>query len=146
MELNTPKQLPNFNYLGLHDYTISVAAFFGRKEFTSDETKNLLEKTLLSCAADDGFEVVAFALLPSKVRFLCRGKEKDADLRGLVEHFKRKTEREWRKRHNEPLWLPGYWDHVLRKKEPVEEFVNAIRSGERLPIGFVAQAAVAVAA
>lgn len=146
MEFKMPKQLPDFNYLGLHSYTISLLAYFGRKDFESDENKSFLEKNLATCAKEDAFEVLAFAHFPSKFRFLVRGLEKHSDLRGLVDNFKRKTERDWRKKHNEPLWLPGYSDHVLRKKESIEEFVEAIQTGAKLPIGIAVHATAAVAA
>lgn len=145
-EFKIPQQLSKFNYRGEHAYTVSALAYYERKNFDTDETRSLLQKTLLECAAEHGFEIVAFSVKNSKVSFLARGKNGDADLRAFVDHFKRKTERAWQKTKNQPLWLPGYWDHVLRKREPIEAFADAVRTGARLPIGFAVEATQAVAA
>lgn len=145
-EFKIPQQLPKFSYRGEHAYTVSACAFHERKDFDTDATRALLQKTLQECAAEHGFELVAFSVKNSKVSFLARGKNDESDLRAFVDHFKRKTERAWQKAKNQPLWLPGYWDHVLRKREPIEAFADAVRTGSRLPIGFAIQATQAVAA
>ncbi len=145
-EFKVPKQLEKFNYLGEHAYTITIYAYWNRKNFGADVTRERFLKELHACAAKASFEVVAYAHFPSKIRMLVRGKDANADLRAFAESFKRVTEKLWRKEQSEPLWCSGYADHVLRKSEPVEAFAEAIRTGARLPIGIRVEAAQAVAA
>lgn len=145
-EFKVPKQLEKFDYMGAHAYTITIFAYWNRKNFGSDAVREAMMKDLTDCARKSSFEIVAYAHFPSKARMLVRGTDANADLRAFVESFKRVTEKSWRKAHSEPLWCPGYFDHVLRKSEPVEAFAEAVRTGDRLPFGIQVRATEAVAA
>src|SRR3989338_9398052 len=98
-EFKIPKQLPAFDYLGEHAYTITIFAYRDRKNFAGDEVRAELQRSLRECAAKALFEVVVFTHLPGKVRMLVRGTAKASDLRTFVETFKRVTEKSWRKEH-----------------------------------------------
>lgn len=140
LEFKIPKQLEKFDYLGERAYTITIFAYWKRKNFPSDATRDRFLRELTLCASKASFEVVAYAHFPSKIRMLVRGKEANSDLRAFVESFKHVTEKLWRKNMNEPLWCPGYSDHVLRKSEPIEAFAEAVRTNARLPIGIRVEA------
>jgi len=58
--------------------------------------------------------------MPDHVHFLAEARAEGCDLLKLVDAFKQRTGYEYRRRHECALWQPRFYDHVLRRSDPIE--------------------------
>jgi putative transposase len=126
-------RLKSFDYKGSYAYFITCCTaqrkpYFKRKAIVEDVL------TVLKDVSEElDFRILAYCFMPEHLHFLVIGGEASS-LAEFMKLFKQKSGFIFRKAHSNALWQRGYYDHVLRKEESLEEialyiFTNPVRRG-----------------
>ncbi len=118
--MNENKRRPRlieFDYKGQYLYSITICVHDWRRIFEKGENYRLVFSVLRECADKNEFDIHAYCFMPDHAHFLVQGKDDRSDLRRFIKGFKQKSGFEFSKHHQEKLWQPSYYDHVLRKEE-----------------------------
>jgi len=131
---NRPRRLPEFQYIGLHSYFLTVCTDRRHRAFEDLEFGQWSVSQLLQQAQSRRFAVVAYCLMPDHAHLLLQGQSDDADLKRMVLSWNTLTGHQWRQRAGRRLWQTGYYDHVLRDGESmlgVARYIlmNPVRAG-----------------
>jgi len=129
-----PPRLQSFDYIGVHAYFLTICAEDRHRAFAESTCARRVCAQVLSTAADYGFEVIAYCLMPDHLHALTEGLRSDADFRKFASMLKQRSAFDYRGTQKGRLWQEGYYDHVLRDDEPplgVAAYIinNPIRAG-----------------
>jgi putative transposase len=70
---------------------------------------------LLNSAAQGGFAIHAYCVMPDHLHILVEGMTETCDLVRFVSSFKQQTGFSYEKKNGRQLWQSGYYDHILHK-------------------------------
>ena len=129
-----PNRLPAVAYRGQRAYFLTLCTAQRRKIFTDSKLVNALLSTLREKCSSHFFNLYAFCFMPDHLHVVVTGKNDLAELAPLVKAFKGASTSVARKMGSNNLWQKGYYDHVLRDGESLDEtawyiFLNPVRAG-----------------
>jgi putative transposase len=95
---------------------------------------------LLRTAADHGFAVIAYCVMPDHAHMLLEGVRVDADFRKFVAMFRQRSGYRFKRATGKSLWQDGYFERVLRSDEeylPIAAYIfaNPVRADLCASIG-----------
>ena len=131
---NRPGRFPDFNYIGLHTYFLTICTENRQRAFDDFPFGKWAAAQLLQRARPRGVAVIAYCIMPDHAHLVLQGLNDAADLRSLILSWNTRTGFAWREAHGTRLWQRGYYDHVLREGEnflAVARYVlmNPVRAG-----------------
>ena len=131
---NRPGRFPEFNYIGLHTYFLTICTENRRRAFDDVIFGEWAAAQLLQWARRRGFAVIAYCLMPDHAHLVLQGLNEAANLKSLILSWNTRTAYAWREANGTRLWQCGYYDHVLRDGEnflAVARYVlvNPVRAG-----------------
>jgi len=131
---NRPGRLPEFQYLGLNTYFLTICTDRRHRAFDDIAFGQWAVSQLLQQSVARRFAVVAYCLMPDHAHLLLQGQTDNADLKSMVLSWNTLTGHRWRQRASGRLWQRGYYDHVLRDGEghlAVARYIlmNPVRAG-----------------
>jgi len=129
-----PPRIPGFDYLGLHQYFLTICASERQKVFRSGTTATVVIEQIRHTAHESGFAVLAYCVMPDHLHLLVEGRSASADLRRFIKRAKQRTGRSYSRTAGVRLWQEGYYDRVLRRDEDaraVARYIveNPVRAG-----------------
>jgi putative transposase len=129
-----PNRLSAASYRGQRAYFLTLCTAQRRKIFADSKLVNPLLCTLREKCSSHFFHLYAFCFMPDHLHLVLTGKNDLADLASLVKAFKGASTSVARKMHLNNLWQKGYYDHVLRDGESLDQaawyiFLNPVRAG-----------------
>jgi REP element-mobilizing transposase RayT len=132
--MGRPPRLSGFDYIGLHAYFVTICTRERRQWFTDGDCAAAAQKHLLRTAADYGFDLIAYCLMPDHVHALTEATRGDSDFRRFVSMFKQRSAYEHRRRFGGALWQESFQEHTLRSDQQLEPIAahivgNPIRAG-----------------
>lgn len=137
--MNVPRprksiRLGSLNYRGRQRYFVTICCFGRRRSFEDPRNCKFVLELLSSESAAHDFGVIAYCLMPNHVHFLAEGLEPSSDLLRFLKSFKIKSSRWFMRERHGVLWQRGYYEHVLRETESVEQvalyiWLNPVRKG-----------------
>lgn len=109
--------------------TFRRVPFLGRPRIAS-----WVIQKMRAIAAADGFILHAWCVMPDHVHLFVEGATVNADLRGFVAHFKRRTSFDFSGRFGRPMWQRNLYDHVVRSGGAIDPifwyvWMNPVRKG-----------------
>ena len=114
------------NYKGPQSYFVTVCCDSRRTHLTKAEIAERLIALLQECAAHGSFLLHAYCVMPDHLHFLVEGTSGVANLQGFVRVFKLRTAFEFRQSHGQRLWQRGYYEHILRRSDAIEDVASYI--------------------
>src|SRR5438093_4083411 len=112
-----PPRLRDFDYRGIHAYSLTICAFDRQRVFESNECVQQTLAHLLRTAADYRFVIVAYCFMPDHVHALVEATALDSDFLKFTSMFKQRSAYAYRSAGSGWLWQEGYYDRVLRSDE-----------------------------
>ena len=134
MITHNPGHLKNFNYLGLHRYSLTLCTNGRRRLFTERDNVELVVQQLLRAATEEKFAIVVYCFMPDHVHLLAQGTADDSDGKRFIKTFKQYSGYYYSQAKHQPLWQRYAFEHVLRDDEATLEVVryilaNPVRAG-----------------
>jgi REP-associated tyrosine transposase len=135
-----PTRLAGVSYAGFQRYFLTTCTAFRRRAFDDDAVASRAIVTILETAAEFGFAVIAYCVMPDHVHLLLAAQRGDADLTRFAKHAKQITGFQYRQATNHSLWQPGYHERILRDEEAtlaVARYIleNPVRAGLAQALG-----------
>ena len=129
-----PRRLDGVSYTGPATYFVTTCTQGRRSVFCDIDFGHDAVAALLDHSEHLGFAVPAYCLMPDHAHVVLRATRSDSLLPRLVHKWKQATGYRWRARDGRRLWQPGYFERVLRDREPelsVARYVieNPVRAG-----------------
>ena len=119
-----PSRLKTFSYIGKYAYSLRFATANRAPVFTRGAIADLLIQQIQKTSADEGFEVLAYCVMPDHVHLLAGPRNRDASVGSLSATIKRTIRKRLRA---DWQWQPGCFDRLLRREELAEEKWEYIR-------------------
>ena len=139
MPLRRTRRHPGFDYWGPHAYFVTICTNRRRRIFEDAVFARDAIAKLLRSASAHRFALPAYCLIPDHAHVVAVGQHDNSQLTTFIKSWNTQTGFAWRQAFRfvdrpEPLWQPGYHDHVLREGESilgVARYVvlNPVRSG-----------------
>jgi REP element-mobilizing transposase RayT len=122
MILRRPHRLPADAYRGqIVAVTICVAE---RRHVFVGDVAEAAAATLRARAVSEGVRVFGYCVMPDHVHIVFAGSE-TCDVPTFVARFKNLAQREaWKRGVEGAFWQSGFWDHVVRGDEDLDELVR----------------------
>lgn len=118
-------RIKNFNYTGAYAYFVTICAFEKQNYFKDAEIINNLLFCLKQETDSFQFSIFAYCIMPNHLHLLLVGDE-DSNLVNFVKIFKQKTGYYFKQKYKKRLWQKSFFDHVLRKKEDINDIAGYI--------------------
>lgn len=120
-----------FDYTGSFAYFITICTYEKQAYFNNVDIVNSLLNILKQETDKFDFSAYAYCFMPDHLHLLLVGSE-GSDLVKFLKAFKQKTGYYFKGRFGKPLWQKSFYDHVLRKRESINDvagyiFENPIR-------------------
>src|SRR5436190_24191059 len=115
--MSRPTRLDGFSYMGPFQYFLTFCACSKRREFLNDDTASETLAQFRRAAADEGFGLLAYCLMPDYVHLLVEGMTSDSNLRRFAKMAKQRSGAAHSMRFGRKLWQEGYFERVLRADE-----------------------------
>ena len=134
MLTGTPGHLPSFDYLGLHQYSLTYCTVQRRKIFTTQEGVSLVLAQISRAATENQFDIIAYCFMPDHVHLLVEGTADSSDCKQFIARLKQYSGYYYSAAYHEKLWQRYGFEHVLRDDETtmvVAKYIleNPIRAG-----------------
>jgi putative transposase len=134
MGVHAAKRLPEFSYVGEHEYSITCCTLGRHRWFATASVVDAVRTQLLQIASAERFEIPAYCFMPDHVHVLATGACADSDLRRFIGSWKQKSGYAHCQSTSSRLWQGGFYDHVLRQEEDRAAVIrylleNPIRAG-----------------
>lgn len=132
--LRRPGRLPGVSYVGIQRYLLTLCTAERRTWFADARVADQVQSQLLHSAADHGFVIPVYCLMPDHAHLLVEGTTPGSDLPRFVSSFKQKSGFAFARQRPERLWQIGYHDRILRNDEATLAVVryileNPVRAG-----------------
>jgi len=108
-------RLPSSRYRGKQLYFVTLCCEDRRSIFTNESLGHWLVTKLWKSAAEQGFAIHAYCVMPDHVHLLVEGMIETCDLVRFISLFKQQTAFYYKKKIGRRLWQSNYYDHILRK-------------------------------
>jgi putative transposase len=129
---NRPR-LKGFDYTGAHAYhfVFNTAA---HKPLLVGELAQQVVAAIERAATATSFELLAYTVMPNHVHLLVQGQSDSANAVRLVQRCKQQPGFQYRGDTGEHLWLPSFFDRVIRRDDnagEIAEYIlaNPVRAG-----------------
>jgi REP element-mobilizing transposase RayT len=129
---NHPR-LTGFSYDGEHAYHVVFNTNEHRPLLVGD-LASLVETSVIAAAAGTHHELLAFVVMPNHVHALVQGERPDTDVVAFVARAKQRPGYSYRRRTGDCLWLPSFYDRIVRRGDDAREIAayildNPVRAG-----------------
>src|SRR5262249_13245786 len=121
-----PPRIDGFDYVGPHTYFLTICTFKRIRHFDDSVCASETVATLLRTSAACGFGVIAYCLMPDHLHALVDGTRPDSNFLKCVAMFKQRAAFEYARSRREVLWQEGFFDHVLRNEDDVQNIAAYI--------------------
>ena len=123
-----------FDYTGKHRYFLTFCTRKRRAVFTQPDVVATTWSQILRTAGETSFNVIAHVFMPDHIHLLVEGTTTECDLLRFVSLAKQRAAYTFGQQHDQRLWQPSFYDHVLRDEESSLPFIryiieNPLRSG-----------------
>ena len=115
------RRLTPQNYFGRQTYFVTICCDQRASHLGEPSTAESVQSLLLECAANCGFRLHAFCVMPDHIHILAEGVHDRCNLREFVRLFKQRTAFAFRKLRGVALWEMSYYDHILRPSDRIED-------------------------
>ena len=131
---NRSTRLAAFDYIGAWRYSLTYCCEDRAERFRDPAIVGVALTQLQRACDREGFDLLAYCLMPDHAHLLLAGREPTSDLRRFIKLSKQLTEHAVRRLTGEPLWQASAWDHVLRDDEDTFTVIryllaNPVRAG-----------------
>ena len=121
------------SYKGPAAISVTVSTAGHAPLFKKPETVQLCLSALSETASLHHMDVLAYCFMPDHLHLLVQARDDGSFLR-FMKGFKQISGYRYRQSAMQPLWQKGYYDHVLRRKEDVNQVAeyimhNPVRAG-----------------
>jgi putative transposase len=120
-------------YCGPGVFSVTVSAANRSPLLAQPNAVNLCLSALAEAASRHHMEVLAYCFMPDHLHLLVEAQD-GGNLIRFMKAFKQLSAYRYRRSTMQPLWQKGYYDHVLRKEEDVNQVAeyilnNPVRAG-----------------
>lgn len=127
-------RLRKFDYIGYTAYSITICCNFKHSHFESNIVVRECIKILKDISEEYKFKVYIYTFMPDHLHLCLVGDSENANLKKMIKLFKQKCCFWFKKEYSKQLFQPGYYDHIIRKKEGIKDVIryianNPIRKG-----------------
>jgi putative transposase len=129
--MSRPRRLENFSYVGRACYFLTFCVRERRRAFVSAPSVACVLTQIQRAACDRQFAIVAYCFMPDHVHLLVEGLTNESDLPAFVHRAKQFSGYAYTAAFQEPLWMKGYYERVLR---PSESVARVARYGTENPV------------
>ncbi|MEW6606117.1 MAG: transposase [bacterium] len=119
-------RLENFDYIGYAAYSITICCNFKHNYFESDKTVHECINILKEIAEKYQFKIYLYTFMPDHLHLCVIGDSENANLQKMIKIFKQKCGFWFKKEYNKQLFQQGYYDHIIRKEEGIENVMKYI--------------------
>jgi putative transposase len=132
--MSRPRRLVRPEYVGRHQFTLTICTFGRALHFTRADTVQLVIGQILRTAVDEEFEVLTYCFMPDHVHLVVTGLSEASDLQRFVHRAKQKSGFAFARAVGERLWQESYFDRTIRSEESLPDIVkyiieNPLRAG-----------------
>jgi REP element-mobilizing transposase RayT len=126
--------LANVGYVGPARYFLTFCTLGRLPVFRDPEIVAMTLAQFRTTAAQEGFAILAYCLMPDHVHLLVEALADTSDLRRFVKLGKQRAGGKYARTHLAPLWQPGYYERILREHDDSKEVAryiinNPVRAG-----------------
>ena len=114
-----------FDYSGTFAYFITICTYGKEEYFNNTELIDIILINLKTEAERCNFSIYAYCFMPDHLHLLLIGDE-ESSLVEFIKLFKQKTGYYFKGRFGKPLWQKSFYDHVLRKRESINDIAGYI--------------------
>jgi putative transposase len=134
MHRKPPPRLESATYIGLHTYFLTICVEGRRRLFADARLIAQVIVQLQQCSERYEFAVIAYCFMPDHLHLLVEGRSDRSDFREFVRVLKQRTAFYAKRDLGITLWQRGYYEHVLRSEESLEQkarylLENPVRAG-----------------
>lgn len=134
MSLGHPAPLRDFDYVGMHYYSLTWCCADRQFLFTEQDQVDLVREQILRACKETQFEVVADCYMPDHVHQLIHGRASTSNGLAFIKRAKQYSGFYFKKRFQKSLWLRYGHDRWLRRDSDIHGVVryileNPIRAG-----------------
>jgi putative transposase len=127
-------RLSSSRYSGKQIYFVTLCCENRQPAFTNESLGRWLVTELSKSAAEQGFAIHAYCVMPDHVHILVEGMTDTCDLVRFISFFKQQTAFYYKKKFGRQLWQSRYYDHILRKAVATDAvawyiWLNPVRKG-----------------
>jgi putative transposase len=131
---NKYPRLPAENYLGCRTYFVTICCAERHPVFTDHSIGRATLAKLTDTAAEYGFSLHAYGLMPDHLHFVAEGTTDASDLVKFAHAFKQLTGYEYRQAHKCQLWQTRFYEHIVRSADDLNGilcyvWMNPVRKG-----------------
>ncbi len=135
-----PPRIHGFDYLGTYAYSLTLCAFSRLERFRSPQVADMVVRTFLTTAAERGFDVLAYCVMPDHAHLLAQGVAQSSAMLPFVTAIKQRSGYVFRRETGGRLWQKGYYERTLRSDEDLIDVAryieaNPVRAGLVRAIG-----------
>jgi len=124
--MSRPRRLDDFDYVGLHRYSVTFCVVDRRSVFTDADVVESVLSHFLHQATTFACAILAYCFMPDHVHLLIEGTSEDADLRSFASRAKQKSGFDFAARHKRRLWQKGYYERIVRGDESTTDLIRYI--------------------
>ncbi|TAK59057.1 MAG: hypothetical protein EPO22_10555 [Dehalococcoidia bacterium] len=129
---NRPR-LKGFAYDGGHAYHI-VFNTAEHRPLLGGELADAVVESLVGAAAATSFDLLVYTVMPDHVHSLIQALDPDASPVKFVQRCKQRPGHAYRRNTRQHLWLPSFYDRVVRRGDDAREIAayildNPVRAG-----------------
>src|ERR1051326_7068344 len=140
MITDRPRRLEGFRYIGFQRYFVTTCTAYRQPVFSDAAIARQAHDTFRELSTRFEFAIVGYCFMPDHVHLVLIADSAQSDLPRYMKVAKQATGSEYRRRHSQSLWQPGYYDRVLRDDEATLAVVrytleNPIRAGLATALG-----------
>ena len=114
-------RLPAVAYRGRGAYFLTICVQRRRTVFTDSQLVEALLEILRETCRNHAFAVYAYCFMPDHVHLILVAEKGSPELAGMVRTFKGIAARAARRRGIVNLWQKGFYDHVIRSGNSLDE-------------------------
>ena len=129
-----PQRLRSFDYRGFHRYFLTFCTAARRQVFVTQNHVDAVRTQILRAAAQERFEIVAYAFMPDHVHLLIEGLSESSDGSRFIKLAKQLAGYHYQRTFGDRLWQRYGYEHTLRGDEATIDVVryiieNPVRAG-----------------
>jgi len=129
-----PHLLRNFDYIGMHYYSITWCCDDRKPLFTQPDRVDLVRAQILRACKDSEFEVIVDCFMPDHVHKLVRGRTSTADGKKFIRLAKQYSGFYFKQAFDQRLWQRYGMDRLVRNDGDIRAIAqyiieNPVRAG-----------------
>jgi putative transposase len=134
MSLGHPAPLKDFDYVGMHHYSLTWCCADRQCLFRQQDRVDAVRQQILRACREAEFEVVADCFMPDHLHQLVHGRTSTANCLSLIKRAKQYSGYYFKQQFKQSLWLRYGHDRWLRRDRDIHGIVryildNPVRAG-----------------